>query len=147
MMELTAQKRIAARIMNCGVSRVWVDPARLGDVAQAITTADIRKLVSDGVISRVPKKGVSQGRHRKFEEQKRKGRRKGKGSRKGSLGSRLDRKHVWINRVRAQRKLAKELLAAGKLDKQGYRAIYRKIKGGYFRSRAHLLGYAEESGK
>ena len=146
-MELVAQKRLAARVMNCGVSRVWIDPARLGDVAQAITTADIRRLVADGVISKVPEKGVSKGRYRKMAEQKRKGRRKGKGSRKGNLGTRFDRKHAWINRVRAQRKLAKEMLAAGKLDKGKYKNIYRKIKGGFFRSRAHLMSYVEEAKK
>jgi large subunit ribosomal protein L19e len=143
-MELVAQKRLAARVMNCGVSRVHIDPARLGDVAQAITTSDIRKLVSDGVIYRAPEKGVSKGRARKTAEQKRKGRRKGKGSRKGNLGTRFDRKHAWINRVRAQRKLAKEMLAAGRIDKPAYKGIYRKIKGGFFRSRAHLMGYVEE---
>jgi len=146
-MELVAQKKMAARIMNCGVSRVWIDPARLGDVAQAITAADVRRLVADGVISKVPEKGVSKGRYRKMAQQKKKGRRKGKGSRKGNLGTRFDRKHAWINRVRAQRKLAKEMLAANRIDKPTYKNIYRKIKGGYFRSRAHLLGYVEETKK
>ena len=143
-MELVAQKRIAAHVMNCGVSRVWIDPARLGDVSEAITTSDIRRLVKDGVISQKPKKGNSGGRRRKNAEQKRKGRRKGKGSRKGHIGVRNNTKRAWINRVRAQRKLSKELLAAGRIDKPTYKQIYRKIKGGFFRSRAHLMSYTEE---
>ncbi|MBI2583662.1 MAG: 50S ribosomal protein L19e [Candidatus Aenigmarchaeota archaeon] len=141
-MELKAQRRIAAKIMKCGESRVWMDPARLGDISQAITTQDVRRLVKDGVVRKKPKQGVSKARVRHTAQQKRKGRRKGKGSRKGALGSRHSRKNSWMNMIRGQRSLAKNLLKEGKIDKKVYKDVYRKAGGGFFRSRAHLMQYA-----
>jgi large subunit ribosomal protein L19e len=143
-MELAAQKRIAAKILKCGQSRIWIDPARLGDVANAITAADVRRLISQNVIRTLPKRGTSKGRIRKIKLQKAKGRRKGHGSRKGSFGSRYIRKREWIKRIRAQRMLLKELLANGKIDKLQYKQLYRKAGGGAFRSRAHLLSSIKE---
>ena len=144
-MELAAQKRLAARVMKCGESRVWMDPARLGDISQSITTQDIRKLVKDGIIRKRQKKGVSKSRVRHTAEQKSKGRRKGKGSRKGAIGTRYNSKNAWMNSIRAQRSLAKQLLKNGKIDKAAYKDVYRKSGGGFFRSRAHMLQYVEVS--
>lgn len=144
-MEVKGQRRMAARVMKCGESRVWFDPSRLGDISQAITTADIRRLISSGVITERPKKSPSLARARHIAEQKRKGRRKGHGSRKGSIGTRLAAKHSWINRVRSQRRLLKEMLGAGLVDKPKYKMLYKMSKGGFFRSRAHLKAYVEEA--
>lgn len=147
-MELAAQRRLAAKVMKCGESRVWMDPARLGDIAQAITAEDIRRLVADGVIRELPKRpGTSRARRRWLLEQKRKGRRKGKGSRKGARGAMFSRKRAWMARIRAQRALLRELLRAGKIDKPTYKALYMKAKGGFFRSRAHINAYVEETKK
>jgi len=144
-MEVAAQRRLAAKILKCGESRVWMDPAKLGEISQAITAADVRRLIGSGIIAEAPKTGVSTGRKNyNIAAQKRKGRRKGKGSRKGSLGSRFSRKRTWINLVRSQRKLLKELLASGKIDKKLYKDLYRKSGGGYFRSRAHVQMHIEE---
>lgn len=143
-MEVAAQRRLAAKIMKCGESRVWMDPSKLGEIAQAITAADVRRLISSNIIAETPKMGVSKGRKKYIAAQKRKGRRKGKGSRKGKIGSRFSRKHSWIKTVRAQRQLLKEMLAGGKIDKKTYKNMYCKSKGGYFRSRAHVNAYVEE---
>jgi len=146
-MEFAAQRRLAAKVLKCGESRVWMDPTKLGEISQAITTADVRRLIGSGVIVAAPKIGLSSGRKKYIAEQKRKGRRKGKGSRKGRIGTRFSRKRSWINIVRAQRKLLKELFAAGKVDKHLYKDLYRKSGGGYFRSRAHVQMHIEELAK
>ena len=130
--------------MKCGESRVWMDPARLGEISEAITAGDVRRLVRDGIIVARQKTGVSSARAEKTREQKKAGRQKGKGSRKGALGSRYSRKHAWIARVRAQRKLLREMLEAGSIEKITYKDLYRKSGGGFFRSRAHLMGHVEE---
>ena len=70
---LTAQKRMAGRVMKCGVSRVWLDPARIADIADAITAADIRRLEMQGAIKELPVKGNSKSRSREALKQKRKG--------------------------------------------------------------------------
>ena len=135
---------MAARILKCGESRIWMDPAKLGDISQAITSADVRRLIGSGIIYAKPKMGVSKGRKRYIAAQKKKGRRKGKGSRKGSIGSRFSRKRSWINVVRAQRQMLKEMRVTGKVDKKVYKDLYYKSKGGYFRSRAHLQTHVDD---
>jgi len=146
-MEVAAQRRMAARIMKCGESRVWMDPAKLGEVSQAITSADVRRLIGSGIIHAAPKTGVSTGRKKHIAQQKRKGRRKGKGSRKGAIGSRFSRKRAWIKVVRAQRQMLSGLLTSEKIDKPLYKDLYYKSKGGYFRSRAHLQAHIDELSK
>jgi len=144
-MEIRAQKRIAAKILKCGVSRIWVDPARIGDVSQAITAYDIRKLILRGVIKAKPKIGLSTYRRKHIIKQKKKGRRRGTGSKKGRIGTRFSRKKSWINRVRAQRTLLKELRFGNKIDKATYKMLYRKSKGGFFRGKSHMKTYMEKT--
>jgi large subunit ribosomal protein L19e len=124
-----------------------MDPAKIGEVAQAITTSDVRRLVSSGIIKALPKTGLSSWRKKYIAHQKTKGRRKGKGSRKGKIGSRFSRKSAWISSIRAQRKHLKEMLKSGKFDKKVYKNMYRKAGGGYFRSRAHINVYVEDMTK
>ncbi len=144
-MELKSHKKMAARVLKCGETRVWFDPARLQDIADAITAADIRRLVKDGIIKKMQKKGVSKVRIRKMNIQKAKGRRKGHGSRKGKATARKGRKELWMNQVRALRRMLRELKRGGYLDNASYRSLYRKSSGGFFRSRAHMKLYIEQN--
>jgi len=144
-MNLTSQKNIAARVLKCGRTRVWFDPSRIADISEAITSADIRRLINDGVIKKMPKKGLSSFRRKKVAEQKKKGRRRNKGSIKGGARTRLNRKKVWIQKIRALRKMAKELKSNSRIDNRIYRDIYRKSKSGFFRSRSHLMTYLERN--
>ncbi len=137
-MKLKLQKKIAARVLKCGVHRVWIDPTKLKEVKEAITASDIRKLIEKGIIKKLPVKGVSRGRKRKRMKQKKRGRRRGPGSRKGT---RVSKKRKWIKQVRALRRLLRELKAKGKIDNRVYRDLYMKVKGGMFRSKAHLKLY------
>lgn len=145
-MNLDMQRKIAARILKCGKTRIWFDPTRVADVEEAITSNDVRRLVKDGVIRELPKTGQSKSRKMKLMQQKKKGRRKGVGSRKGKKGSRTHAKKAWMSRIRSQRKLLKELRASGRLEKKAFRNIYRICKSGFFRSRSHLMGYLEKEG-
>ncbi|MEM4617014.1 MAG: 50S ribosomal protein L19e, partial [Archaeoglobaceae archaeon] len=58
--------------------------------------------------------------------------------------ARMPRKRLWIIRIRAIRRRLKELKRNGQIDKKTYRLLYRKAKGGEFRSVAHLNAYVEE---
>lgn len=140
-----AQKNIAARILKCGKTRVWLDPERMNDVDEAITANDVRKLIKDGIIKAIPKKGISNGRKKKIAEQKKKGRRKGKGSRKGKIGTRFNDKKLWIKRIRIIRSVLKELRDNDKIETLTYRKLYMRSKSGFFRSRAHLNIYLERN--
>ena len=144
-MEIRSQERLAAKILKCGESRIWVDPARIGDVSQAITAYDIRKLILKGVIKKKQKTGIGTYRKKHIMKQKLKGRRRGKGSVKGKIGTRFSRKRSWINRIRSQRRMLKELRAANKIDGITYKILYRKSGGGFFRGRSHMSTYIEKT--
>ena len=83
-MNLTTQKRLAASILKCGLNRVWIDPERMEEVSRAITRDGVRQLINDGAIKAKPEKGISSYRSKKIAEQKKKGKRKGRGSIKGA---------------------------------------------------------------
>ncbi len=142
-MKLDIQKRLAAEILGCSKKRIKLDLERLADIKEAITKADIRNLIKENAIKKIPKKGVSRGRARKRAIQKKKGRQKGEGSRKGGKNARLPKKEAWINRVRAQRLFLKALKDKGVIDSKLYRELYLKSKGGFFRSKRHIKIYLE----
>ncbi|MBI2971956.1 MAG: 50S ribosomal protein L19e [Candidatus Aenigmarchaeota archaeon] len=142
-MDLKSQKQIAARVLKCGVSRVRLDPGRNSDIADAITAADVRRLVRDGIITAAPKRGLSSYRARVLMKQKTKGRRRSTGSRKGRVAG--TRKRAWVKRIRTIRVLLKQLRDEGKLEKKTFRKLYMISKSGMFRSKAHLTGYMEKN--
>lgn len=144
-MDLKSQKNMAAKLLKCGRSRVWFDPARIGDLSEAITGADIRRLIKDGVIKELPKKGISSYRKNKIKKQKSKGRRKGEGSRKGKIKTRIGRKRTWIKRIRTIRKMIKEMKNNGRIENKTYHDIYVKSKSGFFRSKSHIMTYLERN--
>lgn len=141
-MSLASQKRIAAKILKCGVSRVKIEVVK--DVEEALTREDIRNLIKKGLIKKVQKKGQSKAKTKKVRLQKKKGRRKGPGSRKGGKSARNPRKQAWIKKVRPLRRLLTELRDNKQIKKTDYRKFYLKIKGGMFRDKKHLLLYLKE---
>jgi len=132
---LRLQKRIAADILKVGVNRVWIDPEKINEVKNVITKAEIRKLINQGVIKALPEKMKKP----KVEKKKRKGPGRRKGARKRG-------KEDWMRTVRPLRKMIKELRDTGKITKGQYRRLYMLIKGGMFRSRAHLRLYLKQQG-
>src|SRR3989344_882525 len=108
-MKLKTQHRIVASLKDVGKKRVWIDPTKLNEVKEAITKKDIRNLIKQGVIKIIHKRGISSFRINKRKGQKRKGRRKGIGSRKGAFGARIPRKDLWIIKIRVQKNFLKEL--------------------------------------
>ena len=145
-MDLKNQRRMAAEILDCGENRVWIDPNRAEDLSDAITRADIRTAIESGTIKALPKAGISQGRTRYNKAQRKKGRQRGPGSRKGRAGARSPTKRDWIQTIRPLRAELRELRDSGKISKHVYREFYMKAKGGVFKSRAHLLTHLKSEG-
>jgi large subunit ribosomal protein L19e len=145
-MDLKNQKRMAAELLGCGRNRVWIDPNRIEDVADAITRADVRTAIDSGTIKALPKKGISKARTRYAQGQKNKGRRRGPGSRKGSTGARNPRKRRWIQTIRPIRDELKQLRDEEKIPRSVYREFYLKAKGGMFKSRNHLVSHLISEG-
>jgi len=135
---VSLQKRLAAEVLRVGVSRVWLDPTQKKEIEKAITKADIRKMIKKGWIKALPEKIKKPKERRK--------RRKGPGRRKGGKYTYLSKKERWMKTVRPLRRMLRELKDSGKIDNQTYRKLRKLVKGGMFRSRAHLRIYLEQRG-
>jgi len=138
------KKKLAAKILNVSPKKVVFSPEALDDIQKAITRSDMRGLIAIGKVFKAKVNQHSRGRARKIAKQKSKGRQSGRGSRKGSKHSIVTRKEKWIDRIRAQRELLKELRDKNLLSTSNYRLLYSKSKGGYFRNRRHIKLYITE---
>ena len=138
MTDLRNQRRMAASILKCGGNRVWMDSDRTGEIAKAVTRADVKVLINGGAIKSKQIQGISRGRKKFNQKQKDKGRRKGHGSRKGAKYARLPRKERWMITIRSIRTYLRQLREDKSIEKSVYRKYYRKAKGGEFRSKHHL---------
>jgi large subunit ribosomal protein L19e len=145
MSDLSAQKRLAADVLDVGQSRVWFDPDQQGEIAEAITREDIRELVDDGTIRAEDKKGISKGRSRERKDKRAYGHQKGPGTRQGKAGARQNEKKQWQQQIRAQRKKLNELRGNGDITRTQYRELYNKARGGEFRSVQYLLNYIDNN--
>jgi len=138
-MTLEFQKRLAADLLKCGLSRVRFDTERLDEIEAAITRAEIQNLINSGAIYKLNKKGVSSGRRFKR-------RRRGPGSREGAKHSIVPRKTLWISRVRPQRRFLKMLRDKGRISPSDYRRVYLYIKAGNFKSVSALKEFLTSKG-
>ncbi|MCE8427164.1 MAG: 50S ribosomal protein L19e [Candidatus Methanoperedens sp.] len=144
MTDLKNQRRLAAGVMDIGVNRVWMNPEAEKDIAAALTREDIRKLIEEGKIGKRAIRGVSRGRARSVDETRAYGHRKGHGSRSGAKGARRPKKEQWMKKIRALRSLLREMRENKKIDVSTYRKLYRKAKGGEYRSRSHMNAHVEQ---
>lgn len=144
-MNLRLQKELASKAFGVGKSRVKIDPKDAETVKDAITKADIRSLVDEGVIKIIQKDSTSRHRARERAVKRKKGRMRGYGRRKGLATARTPPKRTWINRVRLQRKTLAGFKEKDQINTADNRAVYKKIKGGFFRSKKHLLQYMEQN--
>ena len=145
-MKFQVQRRLAAQILKCSKKRVAFDPDMLEDIKEGITKADVSSLINQVAIIGKRIKGISKFRTRKNKLQKRKGRQRGAGSRKGKKTARLSKKDNWMNKIRIQREFLKELRKKKLIPKSDYIDLYRKSKGGFFRNKRHIKVYLEEHG-
>jgi len=145
MTDLRAQKRMAADVLDVGKNRLWFDPDRQGDIADAITREDVRELIDEGAIRAEAADGNARGKARERKAKQAYGHGTGAGSRKGTAGARQDPSEDWQSRIRAQRARLRELRDAGDLDRSAYRDLYDKAGGGEFDSVADLERYIDEN--
>lgn len=137
-MKLQKIKSIAARLLGCGETKIWFNPAELKRVSEAMTSEDIRALIKEGMIKKRNTALHSRGGARILAHKKRRGRKRGFGKRTGTRKARVQRKTRWITNVRAQRAYLKELQKNKKVTKEQYSKIYNLIKGGYFKGKRYI---------
>ncbi|MFH1682387.1 MAG: 50S ribosomal protein L19e [Candidatus Woesearchaeota archaeon] len=142
---MKSKKRLAAKILKVSSKKIKFADDALEDIKKAITRSDIRGLIATKKITKSKDPQQSRSRARKIATQKKKGKRKGQGSRKGKQKARTPKKESWMIKVRSQRELLRTLREKNLLVPKDYRALYSKIKGGFFRNRRHLKLYLEDN--
>ena len=141
MVNLSNQRRVAATMLKCGVNRVWIHPDRTEDVANAVTREDVRNFIKDKVIKAKQKHGSSKARIKYARGQRKKGKRKGQGSRKGGKYARFPKKRRWISTIRPIRAQLREFRDEDIIERSTYRKFYLYSKGGMFKSKSHLISH------
>ena len=147
-MKLDKVRRLAASILDVGLNKVWLDPSKEAQIKEAMTKEDVRSLIAEKAVKKIKPQSHSRGRARILHEKKRKGRKRGKGKRIGSMNARCNRKARWVKNVRAQRKKLRELKEKGEIKgKFSYAEIYERIKGGFFKGKKYVEALAKGEGK
>jgi len=140
-MSMQTVRRLAARILDVGISRVRILDTEAA--SKAITADDVRGLLGQGAIGIIVEKHASRAKARVKAQRAREGRRRGPGSQKGSYYAGHSRKERWMEQVRAQRQYLSAVKA--RLKEGAYPDVYKMIKGNAFRSRKILKQYLDEN--
>ncbi len=111
------KKKLAARAMGVGVSRILFNNERLAEIKEAITKQDIRDLVRDGAIYvREP-----QGRGPVVARKQRR--------RQGSFRKRVgQKKRSYMLFVRSARRVVAHALAQGEITKEHASTLRKEVK-------------------
>jgi len=141
---MNSRKRLAGKILKVSPGKIRFAPDALEEIQKAITGSDIRGLIAVGKIYQNGQNEQSRGRARGIAAQKKKGRRRGRGSKKGKKYSIVTRKSGWINRVRVQREFLQLLKEKQLVSIETFHMLYQKVKGGFFRNKRHIKLYINE---
>ena len=144
-MSLDNQKRLAAKVAHVGTDRVALVPERISEIKDAITKTDIRTLIKSGAIKILPQKTPSMTRAKARLAQRKFGRQRGHGRRKGAKYARAPAKQAWVRKIRLIRSALKHLKTTNRITQQTYKDIYRKAKGNFFRDKGHMLFYLQQN--
>jgi large subunit ribosomal protein L19e len=144
-MSVKTVRRIAARVLKVGESRIKIKPDEVKRAAEALTTDDVRTLIREKVVWAERVKGVPRIRARLKHRKKKQGRRGSAGSRKGAKHAGCTKKDLWKAKTRLQRRTLKDLKDKKALKEGVYRKAYSMIKGNAWRSRAAMLAHFEDA--
>ena len=140
---LRAKKRLVSRVTGVGIHRIRFDTDHLVDIADAITRANIRSLITANTIKIKPFTGTSKGRaHTKKAQRNKRG--TTQGSKKGRKGARVGKKTVYVAHVRALRRLLKIAKDRKDLTNPEFWTLYKKVGGNTVRNKAHLRALMDE---
>ena len=140
---LRAKKRLVSRVTGVGIHRIRFDTDHLIDIADAITRANIRSLITANTIRIKPFTGTSKGRAH-FKKAQRNKRGTTQGSKKGRKGARVGKKTVYVAHVRALRRLLKIAKDRKDLTNPEFWLLYKRVGGNTVRNKAHLRTLMDE---
>ncbi len=143
-MGLKLARRLAADMLGRGESSVRFKEGSLAEAQKAITREDVRRLITSGGIYAIPKKRNKSIHGLVLRMKRAGGRRRGRGSRSGSLKARGTVEHK--KRVRGQRRVLAALKQSDVIDNEAFKKLYRLVKGGTFPSKVSLLNRIRSEG-
>jgi len=144
-MSVNTVRRIAAKIMKVGESRIKIKPEDVKKASEALTSDDVRALISAGSIWSLRVKGIPRIRAKLKHAKMKKGRRSGSGSKKGAKYASVPQKDLWMAKTRLQRRTLRELKDSKRLKEGIYRKAYKMIKGNAWRSKGAMLAHFEDA--
>ena len=135
-MNLRNKTELASKVLKVGKNRIKFDKDRLSEIKEAITKQDIKDLYKDGFITIKPINGRKKIKRRKTK--------RGPGKIKKRVNK---RKQIYVKLVRKLKKYLKELKNQGKIERELYIELRKKIRMRNFKSKAHLKEYLENTEK
>ena len=131
-MNLGKKKRLASRTLKVGKERIVFLESRLKEIKESITKQDIRDLKEEGAI--IVKE--IKGRKKKKKLTKRRG--------FGKIKKKVNkRKEKYVIMTRKLRKYVTERKKKGKISREEFYDVRKKIRNKVFRSKNHLKEYLE----
>jgi large subunit ribosomal protein L19e len=131
MKTLRLQRKLAARILRVGENIIWLDPDRMDDIREAITSEDIRDLIKDKAIKKKIARGVKARAGKLRKKRKKKGRKRGAGKKRKNIKK---RKKIYVENIRKMRNHLKSLKKLKKINSKQYNKLKRLSKAGYLTS-------------
>ncbi len=141
MKTLKLQKKLAARIMHCGINKIWMDPDRLEDIKEAITSEDIKQLIKEKIIKKIKTAGIKSRAGKSRKKRKKKGRKR----RIGKIKKRINkRKQDYVKSIRKLRNYLKSLRKLKKIDSKKFNKLKRLAKSGHLKNKKSIDEYLTE---
>ena len=130
MTNLRTKKELAAKALKVGKNRIVFNAEGLSEIKEAITKQDIKDLKNEGIITIRPVKGRKKVERRKS--------RRGPGKIKKKV---KHRKQEYVKITRKLRKYLMGLRDKGKIDRELYWDLRKKIRMRDFKSKANFRDY------
>jgi large subunit ribosomal protein L19e len=143
-MSIKLTRRVAARELGRGESKIRIKKDAVPDAEKAITADDVRAMVKDGKVYAVAEKHNISFRSKAVRLKKMKGRRRGPGSRRGTMKTRMSVDYK--KRVRGQRRVLKILKSDKTIDNKTFKRFYLLVKGGTFANKGSLISHMKING-
>ncbi len=143
-MTVKLTKRIAAALLERGVSSIMVKEAATAEAEKAITREVVRVLIKKGDVYALVEKHNMSTYGKLLKIKRSKGRSRGSGRKRGTTKARRSIEHK--KKIRAQRRVLLALKDDKTINNERYKEFYRLVKGGTFPSKASLLGHIRGQG-